>query len=1441
MNYIYYVFIIFMKRTLKKLFLCGMIIGFCIIPTENLQINAAKNNVPDYYYANYKFADDWDAILDRFTLAKAKYSTDNEIPTSDFENLAKYFDNVFPHLTKEYSSVYEKCKILANNLANSYSKRDMEALMWNSCNKSLMQAINTIKSLYTVIPSVNVNPAEWNAPLTVSFNATNSRDPSLETIPVDNFYRYYRDENWDDTPIWNGQTITHTFDEPGKYIVHLVVRSSNVDTKGILDWDKDIEINVYPRVADLVVYANTRRMQKGVPLKIWTTEAEKWIVFDWTLTRPRWWTEIKEYRWTISSNTETVYDSRTQKWVPTYINVPLKWNWLFKVRLKIVDNQKNELSEEYQLYLSDPVAIIKQSPEKWTTSTTFNFDGSASYSITNRLSSYLWEVFDWNWWDDNGNRIITFQGKGMDLNWNKKLKPWNYMVKLTVTDQAWNKTVDTKDLYAESTTPTPQFTITPTNKREYPSEFTLDASNTTDIDVNNKVDSLEYERQFSTDNFKILSTENNNQKIVVQFNEKWKHTIRMVAIDQYWKFASVSKTVEVKSTLRPEIEIKPWPITWWKVLDFESSVNQPVWDYSRNFGDGTEWISSSKAIETQHIYGKKWIYSVKLTVTTEDWESNTVSEKAFIWEIEKPIAAYRVINDKGFSIQSSDKCGTGTNMEEAYPIDRYETFTINPSRSVNTKWTSNLLEYVFEKEAIAWTNGSKIVNLFSDSFSQIWCHYVDLTVKDKNVWKQDKTRIWFNVKNALPTIKNVVLSFPQYSDNNNALWFTSDESSNKSIFGCSWTSNLTVRVTAVEPDDPDWNISRLRFYYYNIDDPDRILWYKESWVTIPYVYFILPRISGEYKFWVMAYDNDWWMIDSNDYLASNPSIYFSADCGDAEIPTVLLKVSSTNIQVWDTVTYTITSKSLSNNDDFETDRTFYYDFEWDWVWDLVTKRDTETHTFNEAHEDWVIPKVAVEYRWKLWQAEWNRIIVKNWIKPILLTNTYGNMAIFRDMSVWAIQQREICFETAECEAWNTKFKKTLKSIIDPENIAWANNDTIRENDSFIRNYDNYWEHNISIDLKSKYWIEVKTWFKIKTVQDTSNWKIAPWVNMITIPETTFTNGNPEVFLNKTMNNTLVIYINNESWETCYVDTDIATDSDRDKKSDNDMDIQCNKLAKIKYEPDYGSTIWRIYFTNDWKLTFKNFYVTFEWVILELDEEKKEIYDKITYLVNGIEDLSAGNTDLKKSLDKLRKNLNNRSEVTSLVISINEQIENWWIKMSSDQKETLDYVLNYLSNEDTVTATLSVWMNEYEKNKREILATLPSQWKSEIEWKFNEFDKNSEEYWLEKRAKELEWIWDMTIKYSKKNEGDESYYAIYFCKIFDYFDMSTYTDRCWSTDNTITDDYKKATVSEKSKFPLRLKIILIILVWWLLTMWWIIIFFSIKARLNSKTENDDDEE
>jgi hypothetical protein len=47
----------------------------------------------------------------------------------------------------------------------------------------------------------------------------------------------------------------------------------------------------------------------------------------------------------------------------------------------------------------------------------------------------------------------------------------------------------------------------------------------------------------------------------------------------------------------------------------------------------------------------------------------------------------------------------------------------------------------------------------------------------------------------------------------------------------------------------------------------------------------------------MIYDNDGGMIDSKEYLASNPSVYFPASCSDADVPSVTLRVSPQNAQV----------------------------------------------------------------------------------------------------------------------------------------------------------------------------------------------------------------------------------------------------------------------------------------------------------------------------------------------------------------------------------------------------------------------------------------------------------------------------------------------------------------------------------------------------------------
>ena len=1431
-----------MKRIIKNvvrwLFILCLLLWCGYILVDFAKVEAAQNDVPDYYYADYRFADSWENIWDTFKEIQSRYDLGKEVDQSLFIKLNNYFNNSFPYLTKDFDTVYQKCSILASELSQRYSYSDLKALLWTSCYKSLSDTAGKITSLYTVQANATANPAAWTAPLTVTFDARWSIDPSSETIPKDNFFRYYRDENGVDTPMWKWNVINYEFKEAWNFIVHLVVRSSNVD-KWILDGSRDITVNVSPKAANIVVYANTRRMQQNSPLKIWTTEGQKWIVFDGSATMPKWWRKIESHRWIITNSAIWFSKSESGNGSPSYINVPLNGNWEYKVTLSTTDNEKNTVSETFSLIISDPVTVIKQSPAKWTTSSLYTFDGGASYSITNKLDTYVREIFNEEW-----NKIKTEQGKTMS---HRFTIPWNYLIRLTVTDLLWQRNIDIKEILVESTTPTPQFTTTPTKRWTKPSEFTLDASNSSDVDILNWADSLEYEWSFSTNKYKIVSTENNNEKIVVQFDEKWKHTVMLTVTDQYWKSATISKTIEVLSVLRPEIEPNPWAISWGRSLNFNSKINEPVDSYSWDFWD-KKTLSNKDALSVDHIYAQKWVYEVKLSVDSYDLDdSNTVTERVFIWEVDYPIAAYKVRDSQWFLLQASESCKIewAEWYEPAYEIDRYAKVTIDPSISVNTQWKSIWLESAYEREW--WTKSDKKLFSFTNAFKEVWCKYIDLAIYDSNSWKQDKTRIWFNVKNASPVVKNVTLSFPQYSENSNAVWSIWFWSSNtKSTFDCSWTNNLTVRVSAVNASDPDGTISRLRFYYYNVDDPDRILEYKDSFVTSPYAYFVIPRVTWEYKFWVMVYDNDWWMTDSDEYLWSSPSVYFPAVCDWSDIPTVTLKLSSTSVEVWDTVTYSIVSKIDSGNEDFETSRTFYYDFTWDGVRDLVTKKSSATYTFTEAYEEWIQPRAAVEYRNRLWKWDGAKIIVKNWIKPILLFNAHKNVVIFRDLSVWVFQQRELCFEKQECDLWNKRFRKTNIVTSNIESITWWTDTSITQNDSFLWKYSDFWKHDVSLYLKSKFWITEDVVYEVNTSNSAKNGRIASWINMISIPETTFNNSIPEIFLSKAMKNTLLLYIANETEDDqCFVDTDISKDSDWDGKTDNDRDLGCNMMWKIYYEPNYESVIWRIYFINNGQLVFQNFSISFEWYVLEYSEDDLAIYNDITLLVNWIDDTLWENASLKSSLDVLRKNLWNRNLVSSTVMTIKSQISEWWINLDSKQRDLLNDVLNRLSNEDTIVA---VWMNPYEKNKQEILAILSSSYRDEIEQMFNVFEQNADSYDPETKSQELKNIFTMIQKrgWETSSLDRDDILAVVqpsFCAIFDYYEIATYSQSCISwQESEILKNYESvdstSQVSNKKWFPVRLKIILFVLWGWVLIMWWIILFFALKARKNNIEDEDE---
>ncbi|MBO7095214.1 hypothetical protein J6V86_03440 [bacterium] len=86
------------------------------MPAKIFEVQAATNNVPAYYYANYKFIDDWDKIWDIFRTIKSRYDLELSINQSMLSELYAHFVKSFPHLTPYHKTVYEKCTLIADEL-----------------------------------------------------------------------------------------------------------------------------------------------------------------------------------------------------------------------------------------------------------------------------------------------------------------------------------------------------------------------------------------------------------------------------------------------------------------------------------------------------------------------------------------------------------------------------------------------------------------------------------------------------------------------------------------------------------------------------------------------------------------------------------------------------------------------------------------------------------------------------------------------------------------------------------------------------------------------------------------------------------------------------------------------------------------------------------------------------------------------------------------------------------------------------------------------------------------------------------------------------------------------------------------------------------------------------------------------------------------------------
>jgi PKD repeat protein len=786
--------------------------------------------------------------------------------------------------------------------------------------------------------------------------------------------------------------------------VHLTVRSSNKTTQGIVDWSQKFSVDVTPRSANIVAFANGQRLKTTEKVKLWLQEGQRGVVLDGSTTTARGWRILTNHRRDITGP-NWFQATRAGEWVPWTLRVVLPDQGEYTVNLTVFDNQNNQLTEKFSLAIADPVSLIKQIPDIGNTSVTYTFDGSTSYSITSRLRLHTREIFD-----NNGNRSDTFQGKTITKQF---ARPGTYVVRLTVADEEGNENMEPRQVFVESTPPIAQFLSTPTPEILHPSEFVLDASVSSDIDVTNGFDTLTYKWEFSSPTTEIVESIEWGKKIRVLFNEVAKHKVKLTVIDQYGKNNTIEKEFDIKSTIRPKIFINPSATSRGKQVNFVAQTNKNVLWYEWDFGNGIKRTVQER--NTSIIYQMIWVYKVTLKVSNGS-EQNEITSLVFIGEKDSPIPGYSVENPSlGLTILQNDICEDEIwwqlTQVPAYKVDRYKDVTINATSSVNVKWEKNNLKMFFQPRNdqifrdVGWS--------FNYKFNELGCQFINLTVEDDAVGKNSAVKIRFKVVNALPTLDNLILSYPQFG-NDSWIGFQQAAAVQQEVFTTGFDP-LIVKVTATNPIDADGSLSYFQRYYYDKNDPGRILGTKLSPGDVPHTFFSLPKTPGEFAFGVKMYDNDGGNQRSEDIIWNGPVVFFPPDTNRPDIPIVTLKVDKTNVEVGEEITFDIIARVLSDRPDFIQERVIQIDFDGDGEYDLTTKTDRITYTYTKPNAEWYLPKASVLYRGYRGVAKGENIIVKNGLKPRLLFDSADTLTLVRDISIGDIENQTICMDATACE------------------------------------------------------------------------------------------------------------------------------------------------------------------------------------------------------------------------------------------------------------------------------------------------------------------------------------------------------------------------------------------------------------------------------------------
>ena len=826
----------------------------------------------------------------------------------------------------------------------------------------VVDALEALNELHEVVQNIQFVAAvittdvdTGNAPLIINVDALKSVRPDFQSINES-------DIEWDfgDGTTVDGKFATsHVYRKTGSYIVKLKISgdSENSIASGIAYQDITIQppasqINLQVSVGErylgyMSFYKDGFLVLDKNRLNVTLTEARDiGITFDASETRGGFQSEqqqeagetyIQTIGWEFGDGSDKLYGEMVAQDVQTHYYGE---EGTYPVVIEVEDSRGIKDRKVFEVVVDSPAARVDILPGSVARiNEDITFDAGNSSSDGGQITGYNWQV---------SNSQLKYSAEENAESFTQNFEsPGIYNVNLRVTDNLGNVATDNSILTIESEPPEAKFVYSNPDSSK-PHIYLLDGGQSYDPDGN-------METGLYTFKWKVNAVSEDYDFVDPVSGElDLDGAIKQRTYVKFYRTGDYRITLQVNDVNEPENPGIPHEqiIKVDSILDVAfgnleqaagilDSNNEAVINfiglsenavaYEWKFGDGSDEISGDMIggrSDVSHIYTSTDTYDVELTVFDRENNENTIKRRIVVGEANNPLA---VMSIKVDGVDEYD-------LSKPIIVNRKSVIQFNANSSLNVDGTSRGLRFQWDFGDTQRSTENLATHTYADLSPKEPGYYkATLKVSDKDdLSKSSIADVNFDVVGELPTMQ-AFTAIPQESD---------------------LTTPVRVKLEAIGAKDPDGQIVKYLWWYYNEKDPQTTMGHTITQHPQALVTIGTRGAEGEsvnYKFGLQITDQENFTIEATDILDENVLPTVSVINGPNDIPVASFSVDRSSVLTNEVVNFT-----SSSHDKDGRIVSYIWDFEGDGFGNNeATTKSTISYTYLAPNLDGVTVKLKV--------------------------------------------------------------------------------------------------------------------------------------------------------------------------------------------------------------------------------------------------------------------------------------------------------------------------------------------------------------------------------------------------------------------------------------------------------------------------------------------------